>query len=153
MPARLEIEGGIPLSGTVAVSAAKNATLPALAAALLTARPVVIENPPGLADVTTLTRLLERLGATVTRQADGATRVQVERVTSSEAPYDLVSTMRASVLVLGPLLARTGVARVALPGGCAIGDRPVDCMCAGWRNSGRSSTPKTATSWVKFAAG
>ncbi|PYM05111.1 MAG: UDP-N-acetylglucosamine 1-carboxyvinyltransferase [Candidatus Rokuibacteriota bacterium] len=136
MPARLEIEGGIPLSGTVAVSAAKNATLPALAAALLTARPVVIENPPGLADVTTLTRLLERLGATVTRQADGATRVQVERVTSSEAPYDLVSTMRASVLVLGPLLARTGVARVALPGGCAIGVRPIDQHLKGFKKLG-----------------
>ena len=101
MPARLEIEGGIPLSDTVSVSAAKNATLPALAAALLTARPVVIENPPGLADVTTLTRLLERLGATVTRQADGSTRVQVERVTSSEAPYDLVSTMRAKKKLIG----------------------------------------------------
>ncbi len=136
MPARLEIEGGIPLSGTVAVSAAKNATLPALAAALLTDRPVVIENPPGLADVTTLTRLLERLGATVTRQADGATRVQVERVTSSEAPYDLVSTMRASVLVLGPLLARTGVARVALPGGCAIGVRPIDQHLKGFKKLG-----------------
>jgi len=136
MPARLEIEGGIPLSGTVAVSAAKNATLPALAAALLTSRPVVIENPPGLADVTTLTRLLERLGATVTRQADGATRVQVERVTSSEAPYDLVSTMRASVLVLGPLLARTGVARVALPGGCAIGVRPIDQHLKGFKKLG-----------------
>ncbi len=136
MPARLEIDGGIPLSGTVAVSAAKNATLPAIAAALLTARPVVIENPPGLDDVTTLTRLLERLGATVTREADGATRVQVERVTSSEAPYELVSTMRASVLVLGPLLARTGVARVALPGGCAIGVRPIDQHLKGFKKLG-----------------
>ena len=136
MPARLEIDGGIPLSGTVAVSAAKNATLPAIAAALLTARPLVIENPPGLDDVTTLTRLLERLGATVTREADGATRVQVERVTSSEAPYELVSTMRASVLVLGPLLARTGVARVALPGGCAIGVRPIDQHLKGFKKLG-----------------
>ncbi len=136
MPARLEIEGGVPLSGSVRVSAAKNATLPALAAALLTARPVVIENPPALADVTTMTRLLERLGALVTRGADGATRVQVERVASSEAPYELVSTMRASVLVLGPLLARTGTARVALPGGCAIGVRPIDQHLKGFNKLG-----------------
>jgi UDP-N-acetylglucosamine 1-carboxyvinyltransferase len=136
MPARLEIEGGVPLSGTVTVSAAKNATLPALAAALLTSQPVVIENPPGLADVTTMTRLLARLGAVVSRDANGATRVQVEQVASSEAPYELVSTMRASVLVLGPLLARTGVARVALPGGCAIGVRPIDQHLKGFRKLG-----------------
>jgi UDP-N-acetylglucosamine 1-carboxyvinyltransferase len=136
MPARLEIEGGVPLSGAVAVSAAKNATLPALAAALLTARPIVIENAPALADVTTMTRLLERLGAAVTRDADGAMRVQVERVASSEAPYELVSTMRASVLVLGPLLARTGTARVALPGGCAIGVRPIDQHLKGFARLG-----------------
>ena len=136
MPARLEIEGGVPLSGAVAVSAAKNATLPALATALLTARPIVIENAPALADVTTMTRLLERLGAAVTRDADGAMRVQVERVASSKAPYELVSTMRASVLVLGPLLARTGTARVALPGGCAIGVRPIDQHLKGFARLG-----------------
>ncbi len=136
MPARLEIEGGVPLSGAVAASAAKNATLPALATALLTARPIVIENAPALADVTTMTRLLERLGAAVTRDADGAMRVQVERVASSEAPYELVSTMRASVLVLGPLLARTGTARVALPGGCAIGVRPIDQHLKGFARLG-----------------
>jgi UDP-N-acetylglucosamine 1-carboxyvinyltransferase len=126
MPARLEIEGGVPLAGEVSVSAAKNAALPALAAALLTREPVVIENPPDLADLGTMTGLLGRLGATVARDPDGAMRLQVERVASSEAPYELVSTMRASVLVLGPLVARTGVARVALPGGCAIGVRPID---------------------------
>jgi len=136
MPARLEIDGGVPLSGTVAVSAAKNATLPALAAALLTSQPLVIENPPGLADVATMTRLLARLGAVVSRDTNGATRVQVERVARSEAPYELVSTMRASVLVLGPLLARTGVARVALPGGCAIGVRPIDQHLKGFRKLG-----------------
>jgi len=136
MPARLEIDGGVPLSGTVTVSAAKNATLPALAAALLTSEPLVIENPPGLADVTTMTRLLARLGAVVSRDTNGATRVQVEQVASSEAPYELVSTMRASVLVLGPLLARTGVARVALPGGCAIGVRPIDQHLKGFRKLG-----------------
>ena len=136
MPARLEIEGGVPLSGTVTVSAAKNATLPALAAALLTRQPLVIENPPALADVATMTRLLARLGAVVSRDTNGATRVQVEQVASSEAPYELVSTMRASVLVLGPLLARTGVARVALPGGCAIGVRPIDQHLKGFRKLG-----------------
>jgi len=136
MPARLEIEGGVPLSGTVTVSAAKNATLPALAAALLTSQPLVIENPPALADVTTMTRLLARLGAVVSRDASGATRVQVETVAGGEAPYELVSTMRASVLVLGPLLARTGVARVALPGGCAIGVRPIDQHLKGFRKLG-----------------
>ena len=136
MPARLEIDGGVPLSGTVTASAAKNATLPALAAALLTSEPLVIENPPGLADVATMTRLLARLGAVVSRDTNGATRVRVEHVASSEAPYELVSTMRASVLVLGPLLARTGVARVALPGGCAIGVRPIDQHLKGFRKLG-----------------
>jgi UDP-N-acetylglucosamine 1-carboxyvinyltransferase len=126
MPARLVIEGGVPLRGEVAASAAKNAALPALAASLLTAEPLVLANVPALADVTTICALLERLGATVARGADGATRVQAARIASHEAPYELVSTMRASVLVLGPMLARSGVARVALPGGCAIGLRPID---------------------------
>jgi UDP-N-acetylglucosamine 1-carboxyvinyltransferase len=136
MPARLEIEGGIPLAGTVAASAAKNATLPAMAAALLTSEPVVIENPPALADVKTMADLLVRLGANVTRHADGAMRLQVERLNGDEAPYELVSTMRASVVVLGPLLARTGSARVALPGGCAIGVRPIDQHLKGLRRLG-----------------
>src|SRR5262249_26915523 len=125
MPARLVIEGGVPLRGLVEASAAKNAALPAMAASLLTAQPIVLENVPRLADVATMTSLLERLGATIARE-DGATRLSVPRVTSPEAPYELGSTMRASVVVLGPLLARTGTARVALPGGCAIGVRPID---------------------------
>jgi UDP-N-acetylglucosamine 1-carboxyvinyltransferase len=125
MPARLEIEGGIALRGTVAPSAAKNAALPALAAGLLTAAPVTIANLPGLNDVRTMLKLLERLGARIDQATDG-TRVQVERVRDDLAPYELVSTMRASVLVLGPLVARHGSARVALPGGCAIGVRPID---------------------------
>jgi UDP-N-acetylglucosamine 1-carboxyvinyltransferase len=125
MAARLEIDGGIPLEGSVAVSAAKNATLPALAASLLTAEPLVIPNVPALNDVTTMVELLETLGARVDRDGHQA-RVEVARVTSDVAPYELVSTMRASVLVLGPLVARHGSARVALPGGCAIGVRPID---------------------------
>ena len=125
MPARLTIEGGIPLEGSVAVSAAKNATLPALAAGLLTAEPVVLANVPALNDVRTMIKLLETLGARVERNGAEA-RVHVERLTSDVAPYELVSTMRASVLALGPLVARHGSARVALPGGCAIGPRPID---------------------------
>ncbi len=136
MAARLEIDGGIPLRGEVAASPAKNAALPALAAALLTPEPVVLENLPALADVTTISDLLERLGAEFRREPDGATRVQVPLLKSHEAPYELVSTMRASVLVLGPLLARTGVARVALPGGCAIGLRPIDLHLKGLRRLG-----------------
>ncbi|MEK7709850.1 MAG: UDP-N-acetylglucosamine 1-carboxyvinyltransferase [candidate division NC10 bacterium] len=136
MAARLEIEGGVPLRGAVSASSAKNAALPALAAALLTAEPVVLENLPVLADVTTISQLLERLGAEFAVERDGATRVRVARVKSHEAPYELVSTMRASVLVLGPLLARTGVARVALPGGCAIGLRPIDLHLKGLQRLG-----------------
>ena len=136
MPARLVIEGGQPLRGLVPVSAAKNAALPALCAALLTSEDVVLENVPELADVVTTRRLLERLGAEITGDPDGATRVRVANVLSHEAAYELVSTMRASVLVLGPLLARTGVARVALPGGCAIGVRPIDQHLKGLQKLG-----------------
>ncbi len=125
MPARLVIEGGIRLHGSVAVSAAKNAALPALTAGLLTSEPLIFTNVPDLQDVRTMGRLLETLGAQVERRQARA-RVQVPRVTNDVAAYELVSTMRASVLVLGPLVARHGTARVALPGGCAIGVRPID---------------------------
>jgi UDP-N-acetylglucosamine 1-carboxyvinyltransferase len=125
MPARLRIEGGVPLEGEVAASAAKNAALPELAAALLTPEPVTLTNLPDLGDVRTMLELLQSLGAGVTRRGREAT-VTVERVARDLAPYELVSTMRASVLVLGPLVARHGSARVALPGGCAIGVRPID---------------------------
>jgi UDP-N-acetylglucosamine 1-carboxyvinyltransferase len=125
MPARLRIEGGVPLKGQVAVSAAKNAALPAMAAALLTPAPVTLANVPDLGDIRTMVTLLQTLGAGVSRRGREAT-LTVERVASDLAPYELVSTMRASVLVLGPLVARHGSARVALPGGCAIGVRPID---------------------------
>jgi len=125
MPVSLLIEGGVPLKGEVAVSAAKNAALPALAAALLTPGRLTLTNVPDLGDVRTMLKLLATLGAVVTRRGREAT-VTVERVASDLAPYELVSTMRASVLVLGPLVARHGSARVALPGGCAIGVRPID---------------------------
>ena len=125
MPACLLIEGGVPLRGTVKVSAAKNAALPALAAALLTSEPIRLTNAPDLADVRTMAKLLETLGGSVSRER-GELSARVVRVTNEIAPYELVSTMRASVLVLGPLVARHGTARVALPGGCAIGVRPID---------------------------
>jgi UDP-N-acetylglucosamine 1-carboxyvinyltransferase len=115
----------VPLKGEVASSAAKNAALPALAAALLTQAPVTLTNVPDLGDIRTMLKLLQTHGAIVSRQGREAT-VTVERVASDLAPYELVSTMRASVLVLGPLVARHGSARVALPGGCAIGVRPID---------------------------
>ena len=136
MATRLVIDGGAPLRGEVAVSAAKNAALPDLCAALLTAQPVVLENVPALADVITTRSLLEGLGGVISTDPDGGTRVQVSAVTSNEAPYELVSTMRASVLVLGPLLARTGLAKVALPGGCAIGVRPIDQHLKGFQKLG-----------------
>ncbi len=140
MADRLVIEGGRPVQGRVAVSAAKNAALPALAATLLTSEPVVFENLPSLADVDTIRRLLERLGAEIAQDSGGETRVQVARLKSHEAPYELVSTMRASVLVLGPLLARAGRARVALPGGCAIGLRPIDQHLKGFARLGAEIT-------------
>jgi UDP-N-acetylglucosamine 1-carboxyvinyltransferase len=136
MAARLVVQGGVPLRGEVAVSAAKNAALPALCAALLTAEPVIYENVPALADVDTTRSLLQQLGGEISAEPGGATRVHVPRVTSQEAPYELVSTMRASVLVLGPLLARTGLAKVALPGGCAIGVRPIDQHLKGFQKLG-----------------
>jgi len=121
----IEITGGKPLSGEVQVSGSKNATLPQIAAALLAPGRSVFRGVPDLADIRTLARLLGNMGARVER--DGSTlRVDAEQVGKPEAPYELVKTMRASVLVLGPLIARFGRARVSLPGGCAIGARPID---------------------------
>jgi UDP-N-acetylglucosamine 1-carboxyvinyltransferase len=137
--ARLVIEGGVPLRGEVGVSAAKNAALPLLAASLLSAEPVVLDNVPRLADVATIRALLEGLGTEVEEQ-DGRTVARTPVLRSVEAPYELVSTMRASVLVLGPLLARAGRARVAMPGGCAIGVRPIDLHLKGLERLGAEIT-------------
>ena len=125
---KLRIRGGRRLEGEVAISGAKNAALPELCAALLTAEPVTLANVPRLQDVTTMLKLLRSMGVAAERRAERTRRVTLDAgdLTSREAPYELVKTMRASILVLGPLLARFGEARVSLPGGCAIGSRPVD---------------------------
>ncbi|MFP5460695.1 MAG: UDP-N-acetylglucosamine 1-carboxyvinyltransferase [Gammaproteobacteria bacterium] len=122
---KLRIEGGRRLEGRVQVSGAKNAALPILAAGLLSPEPLVVTNVPDLHDVGTTLRLLGQLGAHCTREG-GTVAIDASSLTSVEAPYEMVKTMRASILVLGPLLARFGEARVSLPGGCAIGQRPVD---------------------------
>ena len=124
--AKLLLTGGRPLEGEVRVSGAKNAALPIMCAALLTARPLALTNVPKLMDVRTMSKLLAQMGVEVEAQADGALVLKANEIKNPLAPYELVKTMRASVLVLGPLLARCGRARVSLPGGCAIGSRPVD---------------------------
>ena len=118
------VSGGKPLHGDVRISGAKNAALPVLAASLLASGASTFHNIPDLVDIKTIKKLLRNLGAEI--EGDETVRINAEKITSHEAPYDLVKTMRASVLVLGPLLARLGVARVSLPGGCAIGARPVN---------------------------
>lgn len=123
---KLQIRGGVALNGEITVSGAKNAALPILCAGLLTADTLVLHNVPQLNDISTTLQLLAGMGVHAVRREDGAVEIRAEHLTHLEAPYDLVKTMRASILVLGPLLARFGQARVSLPGGCAIGTRPVD---------------------------
>ncbi len=125
--AKLLIEGGAPLSGEIAISGAKNAALPLLCAALLTREPVTFTNVPALNDIATMLSLLTQMGVRVERGDAGRTvTLAASMLDNPVAPYELVKTMRAAVLALGPLLARCGEARVSLPGGCAIGARPVD---------------------------
>ena len=133
---KLIIHGNIPLQGEIRISGAKNAALPILTAALLTSAPVHIHNIPHLHDVTTIMSLLGQMGARVTLHDDLKVEVDASSVSSFHAPYDLVRTMRASVLVLGPLLSRFGKAEVSLPGGCAIGTRPVDQHLKGMQAMG-----------------
>ncbi len=123
---KLLLSGGRPLEGTVHVSGAKNAALPIMCATLLSAEPLVLSNMPRLVDVATMTNLLAQMGVEVTPGANGATSLKSGNVSDPTAPYELVRTMRAAILVLGPLVARCGHAKVSLPGGCAIGQRPVD---------------------------
>lgn len=135
---RLLVRGGKPLTGEVTVSGAKNAALPLLACGLLTDEPIELVNLPELADVTSMVRLIQRLGVSVTYMAGEAGRVRLHapELLSTTAPYDLVRRMRASVLVLGPLLARGGEASVSMPGGCAIGTRPIDLHLMGMERLG-----------------
>lgn len=124
---KLKVTGGCRLTGEVKASGAKNAALPILAASLLTADDLVLNNVPHLSDIRTMGKLLSGLGMTVERQTESETvRLNAKSLTTLTAPYDLVKTMRASIVTLGPMLARFGEARVSLPGGCAIGARPVD---------------------------
>jgi UDP-N-acetylglucosamine 1-carboxyvinyltransferase len=123
---KLRIRGGRLLQGEMPVSGAKNAALPELCAALLTTDPVTLSNVPRLQDISTLLKLVRHMGVDVQTTQSDTLQLCAQPLTRPEAPYDLVKTMRASVLVLGPLLTRYGQARVSLPGGCAIGSRPVD---------------------------
>ena len=123
---KLRIRGGRPLEGEVRVSGAKNAALPIMCAALLSSQPLRLTNVPQLMDVRTMAKLLRQMGVSAEPPSDGRMVLHAARITEPTAGYDLVKTMRASVLVLGPLLARCGQAKVSLPGGCAIGQRPVD---------------------------
>ena len=138
---KLRMVGGIPLRGEVVIAGAKNAALPILCACLLTDQPVVLRNVPDLQDVRTMLKLLQEIGVTVTFP-DASDRshliLSATVIKSSEATYEMVKTMRASILVLGPLLARMHSAKVSLPGGCAIGARPVDQHIKGLKAMGAS---------------
>ena len=135
---KLLIKGGKTLNGTVTISGAKNAALPELCAALLTADTVTLQNVPGLQDVSTMLKLIRNMGVVAERSKDLSSTVTINAgaLSSPEAPYELVKTRRASVLALGPLLARFGEATVSLPGGCAIGSRPVDQHIKGMQAMG-----------------
>jgi UDP-N-acetylglucosamine 1-carboxyvinyltransferase len=148
---QLVIRGGKRLSGTVRISGAKNAALPAMAAALLGEGPLTLENVPSLMDVRTIARLLRHMGVEVTGIGTPAVTLSAAAVTAPEAPYDLVRTMRASVLVLGPLVARLGRARVSLPGGCAIGPRPINLHLMGLEKLG--ATIRLNQGYVEAEAG
>jgi UDP-N-acetylglucosamine 1-carboxyvinyltransferase len=152
---KLLIRGGRPLAGTVEISGAKNAALPELCAALLTADAVTLENVPRLQDVATMLKLIRNMGVTAERSdsAPGSVVINAGALSSPEAPYELVKTMRASVLALGPLLARFGEATVSLPGGCAIGSRPVDQHIKGMQAMGADIVVEHGYMIAKIPAG
>lgn len=132
----IKIKGGNKLKGTVVISGSKNAALPALCACLLADGVSTLRNVPQLRDINTIASLLRKLGVKVRSRADGIVQVDASKIDSHEAPYELVKTMRASILVLGPLLARKGSAVVSMPGGCAIGPRPINLHIDGFRALG-----------------
>jgi len=133
---KIVVRGGKPLHGNVTISGAKNAALPVLTAALLTEETCTFSNIPDLVDIKTTYKLLRNMGVEI--EGNGTIQISAEKITNSEAPYDLVKTMRASILVLGPLVARMGKARVSLPGGCAIGARPVNLHIKALQDMGAS---------------
>jgi UDP-N-acetylglucosamine 1-carboxyvinyltransferase len=137
---KLAIVGGKPLDGEVRISGAKNSALPILAATLLADGPVTVRNVPKLNDIATTLKLLKRMGVAAEHRDDGSVSVDAAGISEFLAPYELVKTMRASILVLGPLLGRFGHADVSLPGGCAIGARPVNLHVSGLRAMGASIT-------------
>ncbi len=152
---KLLIKGGNTLNGSVTISGAKNAALPELCAALLTADAVTLENVPGLQDVSTMLKLIRNMGVVAERNKDVPSTVTIDAsaLSSPEAPYELVKTMRASVLALGPLLARFGEATVSLPGGCAIGSRPVDQHIKGMQAMGAEIAVEHGYMIAKLAKG
>ncbi|HYK87570.1 MAG TPA: UDP-N-acetylglucosamine 1-carboxyvinyltransferase [Acidobacteriota bacterium] len=133
---KIRITGGVPLSGRVDISGAKNAALPAMAASLLTSDTISLENLPYVRDILTTRKLLTEMGVEAQVREDGTATLRAATVSHPEAPYELVKTMRASILVLGPLMGRFGRARVSLPGGCAIGARPVNLHLMGLEKMG-----------------
>src|SRR5512141_2029612 len=132
----LLIHGGNPLAGEVRISGAKNAALPILTASLLSAEPLHLGNVPHLKDISTMLALLGHMGVTITLDDRNHVTLDGHQIPNKEAPYEMVKTMRAAILVLGPTLARFGEARVSLPGGCAIGSRPVDLHIKGLQAMG-----------------
>ncbi len=146
---KLQVDGGRPLSGRIAISGAKNAALPAIAASLLTAGTVRLRGLPDVVDIRTMIRLIQNIGAQVSRDSDATSVTAGERLDPT-APYELVKTMRASSLVLGPLAARCGRARVSLPGGCAIGARPIDMHLTGLKSLG--ATVRQESGYIETAA-
>lgn len=147
---KLKIRGGKTLNGTVAISGAKNAALPIIAASLLTDKPLALSNVPELNDITTMVKLLAQMGVASERKGETLT-LNAANVTDKAALYEMVKTMRASILVLGPLVARFGEAKVSLPGGCAIGARPVDLHIRGLEAMGASITIEGGYIYAKAA--
>ena len=147
------IEGGAPLKGTLRVNGSKNAALPLMAAALLTDAPVTLRGVPRLADIANMRRLLHELGCDEDHDDEGDVRLHVTDASGSHARYDIVRTMRASVCVLGPMLAKRGSARVSMPGGCAIGERPVDLHLRGMEALGARVTLSSGDILVEAPGG